>query len=98
MEDSSILTVARSCVELFERSGQVDEVAAEKTACDVEQFLDNQAGRFRILASNLGIFASGHASLDYRLRDSPYVTNLMISQLLGLQRHLHNGKYIHVEL
>jgi hypothetical protein len=98
MNDCSIVTVARSCVELFESSGQVDELAVEKAAFEVEQFLENQAGRFRILAANLGIFAGGHASLDYRLRDSPSVKNLLVGQLLGLQRHLHNGMYILIEL
>jgi hypothetical protein len=96
MEDRALVTVARSCVELFEQSlgeaGQLAELAEEKVAFDVEQFLDNQSGRFRIWANNIGVFAGGHASLDYRLRDSPFVKNLMMVQLGQLLGHLYNGK------
>lgn len=32
--------------------------------------LDNEFQRFRLWASNLGVFALGHASLEYRFRDA----------------------------
>lgn len=53
--------------------------------------VDDQLARFNIWASNIGVFASGHASLDYRLRDSPEAKSLMIQLLEGLQRFLMRG-------
>lgn len=39
-------------------------------------------------ASNLGVFAADHASLDYRLRDSQAVQSLMVDQLRMLETYL----------
>ena len=33
--------------------------------------LEDEIGRFRVWAGNLGALQKGHSSLDYRLRDSP---------------------------
>ncbi|KAL1638136.1 hypothetical protein SLS58_008973 [Diplodia intermedia] len=54
--------------------------------------VDDQLARFNIWTCNIGVFASGHASLDYRLRDSPEAKTLMIQLLEGLHRFLKRGK------
>jgi Ser/Thr protein kinase RdoA (MazF antagonist) len=37
-------------------------------AQDGESWAEDQRARFQIWGANLGVFASGHASSDYRLR------------------------------
>ena len=49
-----------------------------------------QMARFEMWAGNIGAFAEGHASLDYRVRNSDDAKRLMVeflsSLLLGLSR------------
>ena len=59
---------------------------------------EDQLGRFRIWAKNIGVFAEGHASLDYRLRDSAEVRLLMVDQLETLQNSVQRGEKIKSEL
>ncbi|KAG9195991.1 hypothetical protein G6011_01112 [Alternaria panax] len=49
--------------------------------------LEDEVGRFRVWAGNLGALQKGHSSLDYRLRDSP---NLLSSALKLLEELEHN--------
>ena len=56
--------------------------------------LEDQYGRFNIWARNVGVFASGHASLDYRLREDPQPRVLARELLEGLQDQLQRGKSI----
>lgn len=56
-EDAPITARARWCIRLFQD-------CPEPVSSD---WADDQLSRFKIWASNLGIFARGHASLDYRL-------------------------------
>ncbi|RYN85556.1 hypothetical protein AA0120_g8764 [Alternaria tenuissima] len=49
--------------------------------------LEDEIGRFRVWAGNLGALQKGHSSLDYRLRDSP---NLLSSALKLLNELEHN--------
>ncbi|KAL1793659.1 hypothetical protein ACET3X_008641 [Alternaria dauci] len=49
--------------------------------------LEDEIGRFRVWAGNLGALQKGHSSLDYRLRDSP---NLLSSALKLLKELEHN--------
>ena len=59
---------------------------------------EDQLGRFRIWAKNIGVFAKGHASLDYRLRDSAEVGLLMIEQLEALQDSVQKGEKTKTEM
>lgn len=43
--------------------------------------LRDLTGRFNIWASNLGVFATLHASLDYRLRDLTDVKKVVLEQI-----------------
>lgn len=52
---------------------------------------EDQSGRFNIWVGNLGVFAKDHASLDYRLRDSPEQASLLKEVLDELQRLLLQG-------
>jgi hypothetical protein len=57
---------------------------------DTASTFEDQLARFNIWAANLGVFAEAHASLDYRLRNSPKVKALMMQQLQALQRKLQS--------
>ncbi|KAF4539972.1 Tetratricopeptide-like helical protein [Lasiodiplodia theobromae] len=75
------------CFHLLVDVGLDDENLQKSESTD----MDDQLARFNIWASNIGVFASGHASLDYRLRDSPEAKTLMIQLLEGLQWFLKRG-------
>ena len=77
----SVLVTARQCAALFRRalSGQS---LGEKTRIDLE----NQLGRFKIWAGNIGVFAAGNASIDFRLRNDQDVKEVIVQMLLRLWR------------
>lgn len=52
-----------------------------------------EADRFELWAVNLGIFVSGHGSLDYRLRDASSIRDTLRRFLLSLLESLKDGKY-----
>jgi hypothetical protein len=82
----SITNRARQCIRLFE---QCPEPVADAWA-------DDQCAQFKIWASNLGIFARGHASIDYRLGPlgcHDRKSYRLISQLIdGVFENLRIGK------
>lgn len=46
--------------------------------------------RFRLWARTLGLFQTGHASLDYRVRDASFVKASLADLLMELRDHLQN--------
>lgn len=50
--------------------------------------LEDEFGRFRVWAGNLGALQKGHSSLDYRLRDSPLLSNNALKLLKELEENL----------
>lgn len=54
---------------------------------------EDQLARFNIWAANIGVFAEGHASLDYRVRNSNKVKAMVMQLLQTLQRKLQFGEY-----
>jgi hypothetical protein len=55
----------------------------QNTSLDIGA-LEDEFGRFRVWAGNLGALQKGHSSADYRLRDSP----LLLSNALKLLKEL----------
>lgn len=49
---------------------------------------ENQNARSKIWSSNLGVFAQGHASVDYRLRGFDEIRRLIIQLLEALDKNL----------
>ncbi len=49
-----------------------------------------QEERFRLWARNLGVFQTGHASLDYRVRDASFIKDSLADLLTELLDHLRN--------
>jgi len=53
--------------------------------------LEDELGRFRLWAGNIGALKTGRASLDYRLRDAEYLSQNAKSLLGGLKKSLAEG-------
>jgi hypothetical protein len=90
-------------MESFEIRNRADECLSDFDALVIVQpTADNQRGgndfnseeqraRFLIWSANIGMFADGHASLDYRLRDNLEARKLMLDLLGSLKAHLRRG-------
>lgn len=50
-----------------------------------KSLIENEFARFSIWSSNIGIFASGRASMDDRLRGEPSIKRLVLGLLEVLQ-------------
>lgn len=57
----------------------------------VSSSADDQLGRLRIWAVNIGVAARGHASLDHRLRDGKEARQLTIDLLETTCDHINRG-------
>jgi hypothetical protein len=78
----SILEVARNVVTVFVR-GRTSSIHPQ-----LRSDLENQLDRFKIWAGNLGIFAPGNASADYRLRDDQDVKEVIVQMLDRLRQSI----------
>lgn len=54
--------------------------------------LTTQAQRYELWAENLGLYQSGHSSLDYRFRDAPSIFQLTHRLLSHLMETLPTGR------
>lgn len=57
--------------------------------CEV---LECEMQRFSLWGANLGLFETGHRSLDYRLRDAGHVRSFTVDLLKDLKNSLVHGK------
>ena len=74
-----IVEAGRTCANAFSLK-QSKPFARDQDRIDFE----DQLGRFKLLAGNVGIFAAGTASTDYRLRDDQHLRDALISILKRL--------------
>ncbi|KAJ5061318.1 hypothetical protein J3E72DRAFT_190163 [Bipolaris maydis] len=56
-----------------------------------EEALEDEIGRFRVWAGNLGALQKGHSSLDYRLRDSPVSNTNTLKLLRELETNVNEA-------
>jgi hypothetical protein len=87
----NIRTVATNAVILF---GRCQDVIKTNPQVDVEPCsrlsLSEVFGRFRLWAGNLGVFQDGHASLDWRLRESTNLSKSVRGLIGDLNDNLEN--------
>jgi len=87
---------AQGCKGQFELLIEISEELG--LACDKSDdaynvnWVEEQYARFKIWAANIGAFAQGHASLDYRLRDNEQTQKFMLEFLLTLTDFTKRGK------
>ena len=81
-------------VRLFKRVRRIDKFPDNKTA---EQWPKSlfaaEADRFDLWAVNLGLFVSGHGSLDYRLREAERLESTIRRFIEDLNSSLNEGCY-----
>jgi hypothetical protein len=89
-------TAAERCLEQFklliEISAELKSASEEVDGTYGTTWIEEQYVRFKIWAGNIGAFAEGHASLDYRLRDSLSTQKFMLQFLIALADFVHRGK------
>ncbi|RDW60544.1 hypothetical protein BP6252_11927 [Coleophoma cylindrospora] len=90
MEPFNIRSRATECLSDFDALVAVQpSVDDRRNAVDLDG--EEQKARFLIWSANIGVFADGHASLDYRLRDSLEARKLMLDLLESLKNYLRRA-------
>ncbi|KAF2086811.1 hypothetical protein K490DRAFT_42927, partial [Saccharata proteae CBS 121410] len=87
---SAIRTDAAACISTFRSLASRTEgnyQAGDSPSID-HIALEDEYGRFRVWAGNLGAQQRGHSSLDYRLRDSPLLSSNVLKLLRELEINL----------
>ncbi|TGO44913.1 hypothetical protein BOTNAR_0722g00040 [Botryotinia narcissicola] len=76
----SVAEIARNVATVFARG------RAKQLEPHLRSELENELGRFKIWAGNLGVFSPGRASVDYRLRDDADVKEILVQMLDRLRQ------------
>ncbi|KAL8816325.1 MAG: hypothetical protein Q9223_004639 [Gallowayella weberi] len=63
-------------------------LASEQEHLTLPNALENASQRFDLWAVNLGLYVTGHSSLEYRLGDAPLIYNYAKQALADLQKYL----------
>ncbi|EED16075.1 hypothetical protein TSTA_011840 [Talaromyces stipitatus ATCC 10500] len=77
-ESNSVQKAAGLCAPLFGRC-----FSSTNLGSAAKEELLNEQGGLKIWAGNIGIFATGTASADYRLRNDPNIKEAMVSMLVA---------------
>ncbi|KFZ08113.1 hypothetical protein V502_09535 [Pseudogymnoascus sp. VKM F-4520 (FW-2644)] len=90
MSASAAHVATSSCLEAFGALRSHLQAAKPDLAAQVpDADIEDEFGRFRLWAANIGALSRGHGSLDYRLRDAPVVLEGALKLLNELQQELH---------
>ncbi|KAF2128477.1 hypothetical protein P153DRAFT_397547 [Dothidotthia symphoricarpi CBS 119687] len=86
---SSIRLATASNVRAFQRlSNKLSTSNGKWTDSIDHEALNDEFGRLRVWSGNLGALQKGHSSLDYRLRDSPLLSDNALKFLKELEENL----------
>ncbi|KAF1985819.1 hypothetical protein K402DRAFT_464139 [Aulographum hederae CBS 113979] len=91
-DSRTIFEAAEQCVERFHECLTQLQYMQDGTG---SALVEDQYGRFSIWISNIGVFAPGHASMDYRLREAADIKDLVVRLLDTLLGHIGNRKESH---
>lgn len=84
--------IGRTVAGAFKRLVEAPWTADEDTAIPSRRRILAEEERFQLWARTLGLFQTGHASLDYRARDAPFIQASLVDLLTELQDHLDNRR------
>jgi hypothetical protein len=85
-------TAASTCLQAFSILLQALHNAGPEIAVQVPRdSLEDEFGRLRVWAANIGALQKGHSSLDYRLRDAPLVHENVLKLLAELKENIHQS-------
>jgi len=91
MESFEVRICAEQCLLEFDALVVVQPTADDRIQAESLDG-EEQKARFLIWSANIGVFAEGHASLDYRLQDNWEARKLMIDLLRSLKNYLRRGR------
>jgi len=86
MQTPLVSVVLQQCARLLSRA-RLDETLNHALRLELE----NVHARLKIWAGNVGAFAPGNASVDYRLREDPDVADVVVSMLKSLRSSLEQA-------
>ena len=89
MGERTIVAWAGACAQLFGRYISDENHFTNNHSAWVE----DQMIRFNTWCASLGVFASGHASIEHRLRDHSEIYSLVVRFLEALEANLRSGKH-----
>jgi hypothetical protein len=93
MSSSEIRKSTQECLEQFRLLISIStELGSADKAVGDSVCIEDQFARFRMWAGNIGAFAEGHASLDYRLRDNEKTHECMLNFLVALTDFVNRGE------
>lgn len=78
---STIGKCSKRCLDLFLQSADAVWDLQHGDSSRVKNSFQDEFARFKLWASNIGVFADVHASLDFRVRELPDVAELFLRQL-----------------
>jgi hypothetical protein len=85
--------IAYACLQGFRTLLQKIEINRESIADQLSPLsVEDQLGRYKVWAGNLGALRRGRSSLDYRLRDASFIVKNVSHLLRSLQDSLARGQ------
>jgi hypothetical protein len=90
---STIGECSKKCLNLFSQSADAMWDLQQSDASRVKNSFQDEFVRFKLWASNIGVFADVHASLDFRVRELPDVAEMFLRQLDTIECRLDQCKF-----
>ncbi|KAL7923318.1 hypothetical protein ACQKWADRAFT_60302 [Trichoderma austrokoningii] len=88
MEDTSIATSVRGCLELFQAFDSLPSPLPNASYQAAVMATMEEESRFRVWSGNMGAHASGRRSLQFRLRDASHLRKHVLALVADLQELL----------
>ena len=88
----SIATRVNECLQAFKAVLQHVKSLADQDANTVQDDFNDELGRFRVWAGNIGAHRTGQSSLDHRLRDATELKDTVLRYLKDLIEVLERGR------
>lgn len=85
---------SKKCLLLFSKIDDIVWDLQYNDARRIQNTFQDELSRFKLWASNIGVFADVHASLDFRIRELPDVAELFLRQLDTIKCRLNQSMFL----
>lgn len=92
LPQQGLQALGRTVASTFKRLVEAPWTGDQDTAIPSRRRIAAEEERFRLWARTLGLFQTGHASLDYRVRDASFIKASLTDLLTELQDHVQNRR------
>lgn len=92
LAQQELQALGRTVASTFKKLVEAPWTDDQDTAIPSRRCIAAEEERFRLWARTLGLFQTGHASLDYRVRDASFVKASLTDLLTELQDHVQNRR------